>query len=104
MQQYVTTNSKNRDVQEIENSVVRVFNSLYNNPLLNGPVIVKAQTFTAGIDLTVNHKLGKAPNGYIVVGSDAPANVYTSSTKNVAPTAFVILKSDANATVDILFF
>ncbi len=104
MQQYVTTNSKERDVQEVENSLIRVFNSLYNNPLLNGPTIIKAQVFTSGTDLVVFHKLGRAVTGFIVINSNAPAIVYQSSTINIAPTAQIILKSNTNVTVDIFFF
>ncbi len=104
MQQYVTTNSSQRDVQEVENSVLRVFNSLYNNPLLNGPSLVKAQVFVANAPTTVFHKLGRQVNGYIVTNSNAPAIVYQSTTTNIAPTAQILLVSTVNATIDILFF
>lgn len=104
MQQYVTINSNNRDVQNMEDSVLRVFNSLYNNPLLNGPSIIKSQTFVANVDLIVNHKLSKPVTGFIVINSDAPAIVYRSSSVNIAPAAQIILKSTVNATVDFLFF
>lgn len=104
MQQYVTTNSSQRDIQEVENSVLRVFNSLYNNPLLNGLTIIKNQVFIAGTDLTVTHKLGRAINGFIVVNLNGAAIIYQSSSKNIAPTSFVILKSNVNVTADILFF
>lgn len=104
MQQYVTTNSSNREVQEVENSVIRVFNSLYNNALLNGPSIIKSQTFVANTDLTVTHKLGRNINGFIMINSNAPARIYQSSSPNISPTSFVILKSDANVVADFLFF
>jgi len=104
MQQYVTVNSNNRDVQNMEDSVLRVFSSLYNNPLLNGPTIVTGQIFTANVDLSVFHRLGKAVTGFIIINSNAPASIYQSSTKNVAPTAQIILKANSNVTADILFF
>lgn len=104
MQQYVTVNSKNRDIQNIEDSVLRVFSSLYNNPLLNGPTIVKSQKFLSNVDLFVSHGLSKPVIGFIVINSNSPSSVYQSSTINIAPTALIILKSDIDTTADILFF
>jgi len=104
MIQYVTVNSSDRDTQELENSVLRVFESLYPNPLLNNPTIVTGQSFTSGTDLIVSHKLGRAVKGYIVINKNAAADIYQSSTVNIAPTAQIILKSNANVVADILFF
>lgn len=104
MQQYVSVNPKTKDVQQIEDAVLRVFNSLYNNPLLNNPSLVLGQVFTSGTDLIVNHKLNRVPNGYIVVNANAAAHVYTSASALMNPTTQIILKSDANVTASLLFF
>lgn len=104
MQQYINVIATDRELQELNNNISRVFLSLYPNPLLRDPVIVKAQVFTSGVDLIVNHKLGRAVTGYIVINSNAAVNVYQSATSNSSPTAYIIMKSNANATVDILFF
>lgn len=104
MQQYVTVNSKDRDVQNMEDSVLRVFTSLYSNPLLNGPTIIKSQRILTGVDNTVFHKLLRPVLGFLVINIDAPAIVYQSSSKNIAPTTQILLKSNADVTVDILFF
>jgi hypothetical protein len=104
MQQYVNVIADDRQTQEINNNVSRVFSSLYSNPLLNNPVIVKGLLFSSGTDLLVNHKLNRAVTGYIVINSNAAVNVYQSSTVNLQPKAQIILKTNATATVDILFF
>ncbi len=104
MQEYVSVNTNNRDVQNMDDAVSRVFNSLKSNPLLGNISIVKSQIFTSGADLNVSHKLGKAITGFIVINSNAAANVYQSGTLNIAPTAQVLLKSNANVTADLLFF
>lgn len=104
MQQYVNVIANDRQTQEINNNVSRVFNSLYANPLLNNPVIVKGLIFSSGTDLLVNHQLGRAVTGYSVINSNAAVNVYQSATVNSQPTAQIILKTNANATVDMLFF
>lgn len=104
MQQYTQVIASDRQVQELNTNVARVFNSLYSNPLLNNPVIVKGLLFSSGTDLLVSHKLGRAVTGYIVINSNAAVNIFQSSSVNSQPTAQIILKSNANATVDLLFF
>lgn len=104
MQQYIEVVATNREVQEMNNNLSRVFKSLYPNPLLSELNIIKGIIMASGVDITVNHRLGKPVAGFIVTNSNAAVNVFQSSTQNVAPSAGIILQSNANATVDILFF
>lgn len=104
MLRYTNTIAKDADTREIDSNVSRVFQSLYTNPLLNDPVIVKGLLFSNGIDLVVSHKLNRPVTGFIVINSNAPVNIFQSSTANNAPTALILLKSNADAIVDILFF
>ena len=104
MIQYVSALTSNKDVQNLNDAVQRVFNSLYPNPLLANPQIVKNLTFVAGTDLWIDHKMGRDVQGYIVVRSNAAAKVYTSPTTNTLASVRICLRSDVNANIDILFF
>lgn len=104
MIQYTHTIAKDADTREMDSNISRVFDSLYANPLLNSPVLVKGLLFSNGVDLSINHKLNRPVTGFIVTNSNAPVNIYQSATVNIAPTALIILKSNADVTVDILFF
>lgn len=104
MQTYISVIADDRQTQEMNNNVARVFSSLYANPLLNSPVIIKGLVFSNGVNLIINHKLNRAVTGYIVINSNAAVNVYQSATANAQPKAQIILQSNANATVDMLFF
>lgn len=104
MIQYVRSGTTDRDVQTMDNAVANVFNSLYGNPLLNNPMISTGLVFSSGVDLIVNHKLNRPVTGFIIINSNAAVNIYQSSTVNIAPTVQIILKSNANAIVSILFF
>lgn len=104
MIRYTPTIATDPVTRELDSNINRVFSSLYSNPLLNNPVIVKGLMFSNGIDLSVSHKLNRPVTGYIVINSNAPVNVYQSNTENIAPTALIILKADADATIDLLFF
>ena len=104
MQPYVDVIAKDRQVQEMNNNVSRTFNSIYGNPLLGTLNIVNNITFVSGVAQTVNHKLGKRVTGFIVTNSNAPVNVYQPTGPNPSATTSIILESNANATVSILFF
>lgn len=104
MLEFVAANTHNRDVQELNNAVSRVFQSIQSNPLLNNPTIIKDLVFVSGTDLIVNHQLNRVVTGYVVIKASAAISIYTSSTTLINPTSQIILKSNANATVSILFF
>ncbi len=104
MQQYIDVIAKDREVQELNNNISRVFSSLYPNPLLGNVNIIKGLTFISGTDLNILHKLGKTVAGFIVTNSNSAVNIFQSSTLNISPTTNIILKSNANSTVDVLFF
>lgn len=104
MIQYIHTIAKDADTREMDSNISRVFESLYPNPLLNNPVLVKGLSFSNGVDLSISHKLNRPVTGFIVTNSNAAVNIFQSSSVNIAPTALIILRSNANALVDILFF
>ena len=104
MIRYVNTIAQDANLREMDSNVSRVFNSLYSNPLLNNPTIIKGLSFIEGVDLSVTHRLGRPVVGFIVINSSTAVNIFQSDTINIAPSALIILKSNADAIVDILFF
>lgn len=104
MIRYTRTITQSSDTREMDKNIELVLQSLYPNPLLNSPSLVKGLSFTSGTDLQVDHRLNRPVTGFIVTNSDAAAIVYQSSTANTAPGSVIILKSNATATVDIFFF
>lgn len=104
MQQYIHASTSDLDVQNLDNAVGRVFDSLAPNPLLNSPTLITRLVFTAGTDLIISHKLGRIVKGYILVGSTASSTLYTSPTANSNPKVQIILCTSANTTANILFF
>lgn len=95
-------------IQRFQDNVANVFNSLQSSFLLNAVLQngVNAQglTFVSGADTYVNHGLNRVPKGYFVVSKNVAVDIYTSSTVNPSPNSVIILKSTANATVNIVFF
>lgn len=101
---YTQVTATTRETQELNNSVSRVFGSLYGNPLLKQLTIVKNVSFVANTDTPVEHKLNKLVTGYIAIQLSDVAVIFTSSTTNPIPTASIILKSNTDVVADILFF
>ena len=105
MLQYVHAATNDLEIQNLDHAVSKVFDSLMPNPLLNSPNLITGVVFASGgTDVVVNHKLGRVPKGYILVGSTASANLYTSPTTNKNTIQNIILRTSAATTVSILFF
>lgn len=104
IQQFVDIVSPDRPTQELNNNVSRVFRSIQDNPLLSTLNISSDIIFSSGVDTLINHRLAKKVTGFIIINSNASANIYQSLTINPSPTAQILLKSDADVTASILFF
>lgn len=95
-------------IQRFQDNVANVFSSLQSSFLLNAVLQNGANaqglTFFSGTDTYVSHGLNRVPKGYFVVSKNAAVDIYTSSTVNPSPNSIIILKSTANATVNIVFF
>jgi len=66
----------------------------------NSPVVSQAFS-AANTDTTVNHNLGRAPRGYLVVGRTAAMIIYDGTVASNATT--ITLKSSAVGTARFIF-
>ena len=86
----------------------QVFDGLNTSFLLNAVrdngTNAQGIIFVSGVDNFVSHKLGRIPLGYFVTMSNAAAIIYTSATPSPDPSKIIVLVSNANATVNIVFF
>ena len=57
----------NRDVTQTQSNVNTAVQQIANSPIING-VVIKDVEFVGTIDTVVNHKLGREPIGYIIIG------------------------------------
>jgi len=76
------------------------------NPVLLNP-IVSGKMITAKLAVgttTINHLLGKALNGWIIVGIDGAAAIYDAQASNPYPDLTVKLVSNAAVTVHLYVF
>lgn len=77
------------------------------NPVINQPwnsgVILKSVVLATGSN-TINHKLGRALQGWVVIRMRSSATVYDTQDSNTMPALTLKLTASANVTVDLLVF
>lgn len=91
-------NTANQELQLIQANIARAISETINNALLNGLFLENLSISTTNTQ--VAHKLGRVPKGYIVIDSNAAANVYTID----KDTQFITLKATANCVVNLYIF
>lgn len=73
-------------------------NQFFKNPLLDGRLIKDVEVTTSTV--SIEHKLGRVPIGYLITKQNADARVwYTSITE-----LFLVLDSSATVTIDLWVF
>jgi len=94
--------AKDYTVDTIQRNVKDFSKQLEINPLLDG-IILDDISLVTGSSNTVNHKLGRAIKGWIIVRKGAQADVWENATQSL-PKRNIILEASANCTVSIYVF
>jgi hypothetical protein len=97
-----TIQAKDYVVDTIQRNVKDFSRQLELNPLLAG-IMVKDVALSASSSNTVNHKLGRALIGWIIVRNNANANVWENATQAL-PARNITLETSADCTVSIYIF
>ena len=83
-----------------------ISNALVNNGFLQGQIPSDKNLGIALINGTtiINHKLGRALQGWIVVRNNAAATIYDAQATNLTPELTLVLVSSAACTVSLVVF
>jgi len=87
---------------DADNKWASILNPIVANPIVNS-LILKDVVLAAG-DNTINHRLGRKLQGYLIVGINAAATIYDKQSTNQMPQLTLVLNSSAPATAQILVF
>jgi hypothetical protein len=93
----------NRDVTQTQSNVNTAVKQIANSPIIDG-VIIKDVSFVGANDTVVNHKLGREPLGFIVIGQKQGDVVFESTTTNNNRDKYLLLKKGTANTVTINFW
>lgn len=103
MRPFEKTRSSNADVRAVQESTESALLALGDAQITQGRLI-KSVSITAGSAARVDHKLGKAPAGWLVVGKSAEATVWDEQAANGTPARTLVLQASANVTVNLWVF
>lgn len=95
--------SDREDVKQLQDAVASTFQQVVNKEILDG-ILLEGIELVATEWINVEHKLGRAVRGYIVVRTNASGSLSEDLAANPAPTKFIRLSSDQTRTISLWVF
>lgn len=94
--------SDDQSVNMLQTSWSSAINPLLANPL-SSMVILKDVVLATGSN-TINHRLNRVLQGWMVIRQNAVANLYDDQDQNPLQNKTLILVTDADVTVNLIVF
>lgn len=94
--------SQDRALSLLQTTWAKTIDPIAANPIsssiiLNGVVVASGNN-------TINHKLGRKLQGWIVIGNSAFVQLYDKQSSNKTPDLTLVLNSNGAATLNLLVF
>lgn len=90
-----------KNLTDVQNAVGFVFQDIVSRRVLDGQIIKDVEINGS---LSVDHKLGRVPNGYIVIFKDANVDIWDAQDSNIIPASTLDLVSSGPATISLWVF
>jgi hypothetical protein len=87
----------------MQDSIERALTSVTGSPIVNGDLFSGIRLVSGSVN-RVEHKMNRAPLGYIVVQKNANATVYDQQDTNTRKDIFLDLMTTADCTVSLWIF
>lgn len=94
--------SDDQNMQLMQNRWAALIEPPLSQPIIQG-VLLKDVSLDAGANV-INHRLGRALQGWLVVRQRAAAQLYDTQDDNTRPNLTLLLTSSAPVSVDIWVF
>ena len=94
--------SKDQEVTRVQSHIQKTFAPLLELPFADG--VLRSDLSIGTSDTEIEHKLGRAYEGWLVVGLTTNSVVYESATSNTNKRSVIILQASSAATATIFFF
>lgn len=91
-----------RDFQLLQSSWSSVLNPILQKEILNS-LILKNISLVSGNN-TINHRLGRTLQGWIIVRQRSSASFYDVQDSNLTPDLTLVLHSSGSVSIDLLVF
>lgn len=99
--QYRRVRCKDDDLRQVQDAVGFVFQDIMSRQVIDGQII---SNVTASAAFSVDHKLNRKPNGYLVISKDTNVNIWDSQASNPIPSSTLELNSSGAATISLWVF
>jgi hypothetical protein len=97
------TRAKDRDTRSVQDSTERSLRQIGQASLIDGRLITGV-VITSGAVNVVEHGLGRAHNGWLVVGQDTPVMVWDEQVDNPVPARTLRLQATDDVTLSLWVF
>ncbi len=88
--------------EQLQTRWASMINPVLSSPIVNGLQLDNIALLTG--DNVINHRLGRKPQGYIVVRKNAQAGIFDTQDTNQMPQLTLNLTSDADVTVSLWIY
>lgn len=95
-------NTKDYELNRVQNNVGAAFESISNTPTLGGNLLQQVSLVT-GTNI-INHKLGRNLVGWQLTRQRGAASIYDNQDTNTMQNLTLILVSSANVVIDLYVF
>ncbi len=95
--------AKDEEVNALSRNVMDFVSQLYNVPILDG-LLIEGVELDSATSTIVNHGLGRAIRGWIIVKQDASSSIYALEVEQSTPLTTLVLKCSADVKVSLWVF
>jgi len=91
-----------RELNQFQSQVISSVNPVLQNPIVNGTLL--SGIVVASGSNTINHGLGRALIGWIIVRNNASVTFYDTQVSNTSPDRTLLLTASGAATISLYVF
>lgn len=95
-------NNDDKDLSLMQTAWAKAINPVLGNPISQGQLLTGL--VLASGDNTINHKLGRKLQGWIIVGLNASVTFYDKQATNSMPEKTLVLHTTGAATINLYVF
>jgi hypothetical protein len=95
--------AKDEELNKVQSNVEQLIEPVLNSQIING-VLLKNVILDASIVNQVSHKLGRKPQGWLIVRQRANSIIWDAQDTNTKANRTLTLSCSANVTIDLWVF
>lgn len=95
--------AESKDLNKVQSNIEQFIVPFLNSEIING-VLLKDVVLDSSKTNLISHKLGRKPQGWIVIGKNANSVIWDSQSSNTKEDKILELLCSANVTINLWVF